>query len=311
MRNLLNSYRPLFAPEGGGDGGGGDPGAGGDNAGDNGGGGGGGGGDAGGGNKGGKQTKQGSNGGDNGGGGDPPALHVPKGLPNTMVGKTNEETLDNVTRHYNELRTENGKRKASDKLDDYALKDVPDALQPRFGDLEGNAVWDTIRTHFQKADVGPEAFNSIMQGIVGDLAEAGVLGDVIDEQAERAKLLPESAKMLTPAEQANAIQARVQGNIDAVEKTLVEKHGLPKELGEFMLQQLGDRGDGQLALEWIHEKVTGERPAPFLGSGNGAGGDNFDYGGSNWDPSHPDYDAAAAQAHLDKLNKQVGPPSRQ
>jgi hypothetical protein len=232
------------------------------------------------------------------------ALYRPEGLPDTMIGKSDRETLDRVAKSFNELRAKDAQRQAPKEFGEYSIGDVGDHLKPYFGNLEKDPVWDSVRKQALEAGIPVSGFQKFVSGLVGEFHEAGLLADVVDAEAERSAMLPDAAKHLTPEEQKNAINARIQGNIDFVEKVLVER-GLPKDVAEYAVTALGDRAAGQKFFEFVSQALTGSQVNPLTAGGN-AQGVEIDYSGPEWNPNHPQYNREKAEAHLAALKAKAG-----
>ncbi|MBL4768034.1 MAG: hypothetical protein JKY94_10020, partial [Rhodobacteraceae bacterium] len=66
-------------------------------------------------------------------------IYRPKGVAETMFGKTNEETIDKMATTINGYRNkENSKPGVPSEIGDYKIGDVPDDLKTYFGNLEND-----------------------------------------------------------------------------------------------------------------------------------------------------------------------------
>lgn len=300
MKNLLERYLPLRSPEGGG-GGGGD----------------GGGAAPGGGaaDPGGAAAPGGAAGGEGGSGG--PAAsqpYRPDGLPDTMYGKDDRETIDKVHKALQGYRERDAARVVPDKPDAYRAFDmatVPDALKPHLEGLAQDPLFDAVSKVAMEEKIPVATMQKLTTALYAQAAEAGILEAVVDPVAERTALLPENAKALPKDQQDAAIDARLQANEDFV--NLMVTNGLDKDVAEHGLLMLMDTAKGNQLIEFFANKVTGgDRAQPMSGHGNHAGGNDAraalraQMGAPEMNPQHPAFDRAKYDALDAEYKKLIG-----
>lgn len=227
----------------------------------------------------------GEGGGDGGAGGSGagaplPGPYFPEGLPDNLKGVNEKDTLDKVSKALKGYRERDAGRDVPDQPEKYLSLDgvdekvfKPDAtfsghltmMSQDPGMKAGLAI-------LQKAGVDRGVVLNALQSTLGALSEAGMLEPMIDEKAERAALLPESAKNLAPAEQDKAIDLRMQQNQDFV-ALMTENRGLDKDVGEYAQLMLSDSAKGHRFLEWMRGQIQGGDQGPGAHGGGGGGGD--------------------------------------
>ena len=260
MRSILQKYFPLYAPEGG-DGAGSGAGAA-----NTGGGGEGAGADVSGAEAaGGAAAAPGAN-------GAAAELYRPNGIAETMFGKTDHETIDKMATSLNGYRNKlDNLPKAPKDFNDYTFgENSPEHLKTYLGNLEKDPIWDGIRVNAMKHNFSTDQFSGFVTDTISEWAEAGMLAEVVNDDEERAALLPVEAQYLTPDEKASAINERMQDNYDWLER-VGPQHGITEEMGEFLIENIGDRAKGHQAIEVIRKMADGVRP--LMGGGDVGGKD--------------------------------------
>lgn len=162
MRNLLDKYRALRAPDGVGSGGG-----------------------------------DGGDGGAGGGGGS--GFNLPQGFPDAYKGATAEETLGKLWGGFSEVNTRAeglrtklaGMPKAPEKPDSYVYE-PSDRLKPFFGDMAKDPILPLARNAFHKHGIPQEAFSGIIEEIYGPAVEAGLIQAPFDPKAEISTFMKET-----------------------------------------------------------------------------------------------------------------------
>lgn len=214
------------------------------------------------------------------------------GIPETMFGSTNEETIDKMAKTINGYRTKEGKKETVKEAAEYVLGEMPDNIKPYLSNLETDPVFATTQAAALKHGLSKDAFAGFVTDVVSEWVEAGILGDVVDVKAERQALLPAESQYLSPDEQSQAINSRMQDNFDWLAKVGPMK-GISAEMAEYMQDTLGDRAMGHQVIELVR-KMADTRPQPLFG-GSGGGGDVRQELSSREqdprnDPSSPKYD---------------------
>ncbi|WP_336800489.1 hypothetical protein [Kaistia sp. MMO-174] len=117
----------------------------------------------------------------------PPELYRPQGLPDHLVGATNQETIDKLYGAYTPLREDMAKRGAVPKDPKEYVFEPSDRLKPFFDNAD-DPVMNQFRQVAQKIGIPTGQFSAILEETFGPLVESGVLGPTYDPQAELAQL---------------------------------------------------------------------------------------------------------------------------
>ncbi len=209
--------------------------------------------------------------------GDPPAaapppaaageIYKPDGLPDTMVGKSDKETLDNVAKALKGYRDRDATNGVPDNVDAYSefRQDLPDAIKPHIEVLKGDELFGRVADKALKLGLSVNAYQGLVEEFVSVSTEMGLMEPVVDEAAEKAQLVPEAARHLPETEQKAAREKRMDENfafIDAMVARGTDNGGFSKEVGDYAKAMLGDTARGHQFFEWI---------AQATGSGHGNG----------------------------------------
>ena len=302
MRNLLERYLPMRDAAG--DGGGGGAGAGGQGA------------NAGAGAGAAAAAGDGSNG-VAAAAGQP---YRPQGLPDTMFGKDDRETMDKMATALAGYRTRDSERAVPDNVDAYAQFDAasaPDFLKGHLPSLAKDPAFAAAAAVAKENGVPVKTMHAMTTALYQAAHEAGILEPPVNTEAERAALLPETHKNSPKAEQDAAIEARLQANEDFIK--LLTKPGadgksqLDPKVGENALLMLMDTAAGNQFLEFVRGMATGDGRAQPLTQGAGAGAGNnereqlrAELARPEMDPQHPKFDPAAYAALDERYKKLIG-----
>lgn len=200
----------------------------------------------------------------------------PEGMADQYFGKSDQETIDLQHKALDGYRRRDAERAVPETADAYAKFDaekVPDFLKPHIEHFAGDPAFKAAADIFLKAGVPVNAMQSGMTAAYQVLHDAGLLEAPVDVAAERARLLPESHRNASKAEQDAAIDARMQANEDFI--NLLMKPGedgkskLSKEAGSNALLMLMDTAAGNEFLEVVRHSMTGGDRASPLTAGNG------------------------------------------
>ncbi|CDX54567.1 hypothetical protein MPL1032_190153 [Mesorhizobium plurifarium] len=260
----------------------------------------------------------------------PPAAgpYRPQGLPDTMFGKDDRETMDKMATALTGYRQRDAERQMPDKVDAYNAFEVdkaPEAIRAYLPEAAKSPAFAAAAKVAMEHGVPVKTMHAITTAAYAGLQEAGMLEPLVNIEAERTALLPESAKSLSKADQDKAIDARMQANEDFVKlltKPPVDAQGQPipdakplidPKVGEHALLMLMDTAQGNLFLEAIREQLTGAgRAQPF----NGAGANGGDKGAREalraelaapeMNPQHPKFDRAKWDELNTKYQRLVG-----
>lgn len=198
------------------------------------------------------------------------ALHKPAGLPDSFIGRSDIETLDRVAAAFNDLRAKDSQRpRASEKADDYVLGELPAELKV-FGDnMAKDPAFAHLRTAAMKHDIAPAQFAGFMQEMIAGMHASGSLRPeaIFDPKAELAKLVPDAAAALTPAEREAAAQQRLT-EAGAFLQSL-EGKGLAKEHVQVLADSLTFDAAGVKAVEALRSLISSGQSIPSGGAGQG------------------------------------------
>lgn len=256
--------------------------------------------------------------------GDPPPVapaagpYRPDGLPETMFGKDDRETMDKMHAALKGYRERDSS--VPDKPEAYREMDlagVPDAIKPHLEGLAKDPLFDAVSKVAMEEKIPVATLQKLTTALYTQAAEAGILEPALDPAAERAKLLPESAKDLPKDKQDAAIEARLQQNEYFVKLFMKPgadgKAQLDTKVGEHALLMLMDTAEGNQFLEFFASKMTGaDRPQPFNGgSGNASGADTraalkARMAAPEMRPGHPSFNQANFDALMADYKKVVG-----
>ncbi|MAU21090.1 MAG: hypothetical protein CMH13_11220 [Martelella sp.] len=257
----------------------------------------------------------GKGGGGAGDGGDPAAFYRPEGLPDSMVGKDERETMDKMAKALNGYRDRDAKVKVPEDAGEYFKfgDDQPEEIRPYLAEIAEDEAMSKPMADFLKAEKIPvETFQKIAGKFLGISAEMGLMEPPVDVAAEREALLPEAAKHLPEAERKKAIDARMNENFSYVDG-LVEKAGLDKDAAEYAKAMLGDSAKGHQFFEFM-QKAMGRN-----GGGGPAMGDLANGGDKSaraalqaemakpeMQRDHPKFDRKAYEALMQRYQQEIG-----
>lgn len=236
----------------------------------------------------------------------------PQGLPDTMFGKDDRETMDKMATALDGYRKRDSA--VPEKPEAYSAFEVdkaPEAIRGHLQELAKDPLFGAVAkvAHEEKVPVG--VLHKLTTALYAQAAEAGILEAPLDVAKERASLLPDAAKSLPKAQQDAAIDARMKANEDFV--TLMQQHGLPKEVGEHGLLMLMDTAKGNQLIEFFASKMTGaDKAQPFGGAGVGAGATDqraalrAEMAAPEMNPQHPKFNRAAYDALDQKYKAMFG-----
>ncbi|NTF67695.1 hypothetical protein [Rhizobium rhizogenes] len=206
------------------------------------------------------------------GGNPPPAavdIYKPNGLADHLLGKSNNETIDNLNKALNGYRERDAANKIPDKVEAYAeFTDLPEPIKQSMETLKGDKLFERVSAKALEMKVPLPVFQSLTTEMMSAAAEIGLLEPPIDFEAEKAALVPASAKHLSAQEQTAARERRMSENfayIDAMVARGADKGGLSKEAAEFGKAMLGDTARGHEFIEFFRSMVAGSGIQPFNG----------------------------------------------
>ncbi|UYZ06172.1 hypothetical protein CFBP5507_07835 [Agrobacterium salinitolerans] len=199
----------------------------------------------------------------------PPAgdIYKPEGIADHMLGKSNNETIDNLHKALNGYRERDAANKVPDKAEAYGefTGNIPETIKPHLETLASDPISARMQQYAFDNKVPLPVYQGMVQQFLSVSSELGLMEPVIDEKAERAALVPDVAKHLPEAEQRQAVEKRMNENyafLDSVAAKGAENGGLAKDDVEFAKAMLGDSAKGHRVFEWIRGVAGG-------GNGNG------------------------------------------
>ncbi|MBS9720042.1 hypothetical protein JYU29_04985 [Tianweitania sp. BSSL-BM11] len=252
---------------------------------------------------------------------DPPAgPYRPQGLPDTMFGENDRDTMDKMATALNGYRTRDSERGVPETADAYQTFDldkVDEAVRPQLEALSSDLLFKAVADVALEEKVPVGAMQKIVTTLYSEAAKAGIFEPFLDVTAERQALIPTEAQNLPKAEQDRAIDARMQANEDFV-KLLMKpgedgKSQIDQATGEHVMLMLMDSANGNKFLEFFRSQMTGaEKPQPLGGGlGSGGGGESrealrAEMAKPEMQPNHPKFDRAAYDALDEKYKKLIG-----
>ncbi len=206
----------------------------------------------------------------------------PEGLPDTMFGKDDRETIDKLKASVDGYRQRDSGRGVPEAVDAYQALDlaaVPDDLKGFMGAVAKDPQFAEVSQIAFKHKVPVAALQEMTQAYFKAGIASGMMENPVDMAKELADLTPESAKALAPAEQAAAREARMNKNSDWLDLAVKNgldaggqpvAGGLSKEVAEHAKMMLMDTAKGHQFVEWAMSKITGMDGAQPLGGAGGA-----------------------------------------
>ncbi len=198
------------------------------------------------------------------GAGDPPAgeFYRPKDLPDHLLGKDQNETMDKLAtalKGYRERDTNNGVPETPDAYAEFK-GEISESVKPHLETLTKDPLFSRVSDKALELRVSVPQYQALVHEFMSVSAEMGLLEPVVDEMAERAALVPDASKHLTPAEQQQAVEKRMNDNyayLDAMVARGAEGGGLTKDDAEFAKAMLGDSAKGHRFFEWLRSATGG------------------------------------------------------
>lgn len=229
----------------------------------------------------------------------PGGPYRPQGLPDTMFGKDDRETIDKMHTALTGYRQRDAA--VPDKVEAYNTFEVdkaPEAIRPFLSQLSTDPVFAAASKVAMEERLPVATMHKLTTAIYQAGHEAGILEAPLDVKAERTALLPDNAKALSTADQDKAINARMQANEDFV-NLMVTNQKIDKGVAEHALLMLMDTAKGNQFLEAMQALATGQdRAQPFNGNGGAGNGQNereqlrAELAKPEVDPQHPKFDRA-------------------
>lgn len=207
------------------------------------------------------------------------SFYRPEGLPDHLVGKDGNETMDKLYGALKGYRERDAQAGVPEKAEAYGQfsGEIPETIKPHLETLKADPLFGRVADKALALRVPVSAYQGLVQEFLSVSSEMGLMEPIVNVEAERAALLPETAKHLTAAEQKTAIEKRMGDNfayLDAMVERGADKGGLSKDDAEFAKAMLGDSAKGHRFFEFVRAATGGAAgggPAMQVpGGGNGA-----------------------------------------
>ncbi|WDZ77946.1 hypothetical protein PWG15_05430 [Ensifer adhaerens] len=204
------------------------------------------------------------------GAGDPPAggaFYRPDGLAQHMLGKDQNETMDNMHKALEGYRTRDASNGVPESSEAYGqfTGEIPEAIKPHLDTLTADPLFGRVATKALELKVPVATYQALTQEFLSVSNEMGMMEPVVDAAAERAALTPDAAKHLPDAEQQRAREQRMNDNYAFVDG-LVTRGLTTKDDAEFAKAMLGDTAKGHRFFESMRKLAAGgEGGGPALG----------------------------------------------
>lgn len=218
--------------------------------------------------------------GDPAAGATPPApaasTYRPEGLPDHMLGKSDSETIDNMKKALDGYRARDAEQKIPEDPKAYAefSGEIPEAIKPHIEKLAGDPLYDRVASTAAKLKLSVPQYQGLVMEMMSASAEMGILEPPINEAAEKAALVPESAKHLPETEQRAAREKRMSENFAYLDQMVVlgkDKGGLSQDAADYAKAMLGDTARGHEFIEFLRSRGGGGHDGPAMDMNGGAG----------------------------------------
>lgn len=202
-------------------------------------------------------------------------IYKPEGIADHMLGKSNNETIDNMKKALDGYRERDAANKVPDAVDAYAKfeGDIPEAIKPHLETVLSDPLSARMQEFALKNRMSVPHYQGMVKEFLSVSAEMGLMEPIVDEKAEREALVPDVAKHLPEAEQQQAVERRMNENyafLDSIAAAGAEKGGMAKDDIEFAKAMLGDSAKGHRMFEFMRRSMGGSgdnKPAMIFGGG--------------------------------------------
>lgn len=197
----------------------------------------------------------------------PPAggeFYRPQGLADHLLGKDQNETMDNMAKALQGYRDRDAQNGVPEKPEAYGefKGEIPEPIKPHLETLKGDPLFGRVAAKALELKVPVPAYQALVQEFVSVSHEMGMMEPLVDEAAEKAALTPESARHLPEAEQQRAREQRMNDNYAFVDGLIARNIGVDKDIAEYAKAMLGDSAKGHRLFEAMRQ---------LAGGGNGGG----------------------------------------
>lgn len=196
----------------------------------------------------------------------PPAAQIykPEGLPDHMLGKTDNETIDKLTAALKGYRDRDGQ--IPDKPEAYKdFGDVAPEIKPYVDQLASDPLFDRMTQYAKDKGIPLDTFRGMTTHLMTLGAEMGIFEPPLDVEAEKAALTPDTAKHLPPAEQKAAREQRMNDNFAWLDLQ-VRDGGLTKAQVDNAKLMLGDTAAGHQFFEYFRSRLNSSQQIAIGGA---------------------------------------------
>lgn len=206
-------------------------------------------------------------------GASPPASagspYKPDGLPDHMLGQSDQQTIDNMKKALDGYRTRDAEANIPSDPKAYAefTSEIPAPIKPHIEKLTGDPLYDRVAAKAAELKLSVPQYQGLVMEMMSASSEMGILEPPIDIEAEKAALVPDTAKHLSAAEQTAAREKRMTENFAYVDQMVAlgkEKGGLSKEAGDYAKAMLGDTARGHEFIEFLRSRGAGGHKGPAI-----------------------------------------------
>lgn len=190
-----------------------------------------------------------------------------------MLGKTDQETIDNLKKAVDGYRQRDAEAgvPADPKAYGEFGTEIPDTIKPHLNDMMQDDLWNRVTARAAELKVSKAQYQGLVLEMMSASAEMGILEPPVDHEAEKALLVPDAAKHLSPTEQKAARERRMTENfafVDTLVKSEQNPTGISKEAAEFAKAMLGDTARGHEVFEYMRA-MAGAKPSSVAVNLNG------------------------------------------
>lgn len=207
------------------------------------------------------------------------SFYRPDGLPEHLVGKDVNETMDKLYGAVKGYRERDAQAGVPEKAEAYGQfsGEIPETIKPHLETLKADPLFSRVADKALALKVPVSAYQGLVQEFLSVSSEMGLMEPIVNVEAERQALLPDAAKHLTATEQKTAIEKRMNDNfayLDAMVERGADKGGLSKDDAEFAKAMLGDSAKGHRFFEFVRAASGGAAGGgPAMGLTAPAGND--------------------------------------
>lgn len=205
-------------------------------------------------------------------------IYKPDGLPDHMLGKSNNETIDNMKKALDGYRARDADQKIPDDPKAYAefSGDIPDTIKSHIETLKSDPLFERVAATAAELKLSVPQYQGLVQSLMSASAEMGILEPPVDVAAEKAALVPDVARHLPEAQQAAAREQRMNENFAYIDQMVArgkDQGGLSKDAGEYAKAMLGDTARGHEFIEFLRGQGAAGHKGPVMGFQSPGAGD--------------------------------------